>query len=370
MIKSIPIRIFELIIRGDRLTSSDYEVLANGSRNSSDCQWSLDIHASDLNAFSEIVDQRSQLLRSVYPKISQVLATHNIQIDPPSALLPLLWHYWLPLAQSLANQQEKIGRTFIQGLLGCQGTGKTTLGIVLNVLLRHLGKTLLSISLDDLYKTYADRQKLRDRRPDLIWRGPPSTHDVDLGTQVLHQLRNRPLGRSQPIKIPRFDKSLHHGAGDRTDPEISYEADIVLFEGWFVGMRPLPISAFRNFVPPILSESDREFALECNADLYNYLPLWEYLDRLIVLVPENYNYSLEWRIEAEHKLIAAGKSGLNDQEITQFVEYFWKALHPELFMSRMIHQAKGNSFADLVVEISRSHLPIKIINKNLYSIRI
>ena len=359
MLKTIPIKIFELIIRGDRLSSSDYELLVNKLRFNNEYLWALDIDDSGLNTFNEIIDLRSQFLRSVYPKISQALVIHNIQIDPPSAMLPLLWHYWLPLAQSLANQQEKIGRTFIQGLLGGQGTGKTTLGIVLNILLRHLGKTFLSISLDDLYKTYADRQKLRDRSPDLIWRGPPSTHDVDLGIQVLQQLRDRPLNIRQPIETPRFDKSLHNGAGDRTAPEISDAADIVLFEGWFVGMRPLPISAFRNFVPPILSECDRKFALECNANLDNYLPLWEYLDRLIVLVPEDYNYSLQWRIEAEHKLIATGKSGLNDQEITQFVEYFWKALHPELFMPRMI---EGSS-VDLVVEISRSHIPTRIYAK-------
>jgi D-glycerate 3-kinase len=363
MIENIPIRIFELIIRGDRLSSSDHDLLTNEIRINNGVFCGSDVNNLVLSGFNEIVDQRSQLLRSIYPKISQVLVLHNIQIDPPDAILPILWHYWLPLAQSLAIQQEKIGRTFIQGLLGGQGTGKTTLGIVLDVILRHLGKTFLSISLDDFYKTYADRQKLRDRNPDLIWRGPPSTHDVDLGIQVLQKLRNRPLNIRQPIEIPRFDKSLHNGSGDRTAPEISYKADIVLFEGWFVGMRPLPISAFRNFVPPILSECDRDFALECNANLDNYLPLWKYLDCLIVLVPEEYNYSLQWRIEAEHKLMALGKSGMSDQEVTQFVEYFWKALHPELFMPRMITQDYGGSYADLVVEISRSHLPTRIYAK-------
>ena len=360
MIENIPIRILELIIRGDSLASADYKLLVNELRKNNDCFGGLSIDSKDLNSFNKTVAQRSQLLRLVYPEILETLAFHNIQIDPPSATLPMLWHYWLPLAQSLANQQEKIGRTFIQGLLGGQGTGKTTLGIVLNILLRHLGKTFLSISLDDLYKPYADRQKLRDRRPELIWRGPPSTHDVDLGIQVLQQLRDRQPENPQLIEIPRFDKSLHNGTGDRTKSEISSGADIVLFEGWFVGMRPLPISAFHNFIPPILSEGDREFALESNANLYNYLPLWEYLDSLIVLVPEDYNFSLQWRIEAEHKLIATGKTGMSDREITKFVEYFWKALHPELFMPRIIDKTYRSSSADLVIEISRSHLPTRI----------
>jgi D-glycerate 3-kinase len=363
MFGNLPTRIFELIIRGDRLSSADHELLVDDLRKNNDLFHVLDIDTKNLKLIAEIIDLRSQLLRSVYPEISQSLAPYNVQLDPPSLIFPLLWHYWLPLAQRLAQQQEKIGRTFIQGLLGGQGTGKTTLGIVLNILLPHLGKTFLSISLDDIYKPYADRQKLRERRPDLIWRGPPSTHDIDLGIEVLQQLRDRTPEDLPAIFIPRFDKSLHNGAGDRTDPEIFYNADIVLFEGWFVGMRPLPISAFRNFVPPILSECDRDFALECNANLYNYLPLWEYLDSLIVLVPEDYQYSIQWRREAERKLVNSGKTGMSDEEITQFVEYFWKALHPELFMPRMIDRDYGSSCADLVIEISRSHLPTRIYAK-------
>jgi D-glycerate 3-kinase len=381
MLENALIRIIEQLTKGDRLSDLEREWLVHDLQNTAYSLSRLDLKISDLeisSKLSRLIDERSLFLRLAYPEILQILITHNIKLDPPSLIFPILWHYWLPLAQHLSNQQSQIGRTFIQGLMGGQGTGKTTLGLVLKILLRHLGKTFLSISLDDLYKTYSDRQKLRDRRPQLIWRGPPNTHDIDLGIEVLHKLRDRHPVHPQPISIPRFDKSLYNGAGDRTAPEISYGADIVLFEGWFVGMRPLPISAFRNFVPPILSESDREFALECNANLYDYLPLWDYCDRLIVLKPEDYQYSLQWRIEAEHKLIDSGKTGMGDAEITQFVEYFWKALHPELFMPQMVGQMISSrdrllgeqilgdrAYADLIVEISRSHLPTRIQQKLL-----
>ena len=354
MTEKVLINILELIVQDKHLSKFDYAQLKQDLVETRDRLQVLDF--KNLSA-EEVIEQRSQLLRLAYREISESLAIFNIQIDPPSLIFPLLWHYWLPLAQRLANQQQQIGRSLIQGLLGGQGTGKTTLGCVLNILLRHLGKTLLSISLDDFYKTYAERQKLRDHSPALIWRGPPNTHDIDLGIQVLQQLRDRSPDNPKAIAIPRFDKSLHNGAGDRIAPETSDGADIILFEGWFVGMRPLPITAFQNFVSPILSESDREFALECNANLYNYLPLWEYLDSLIVIKPEDYNYSYQWRIEAEHKLIAAGQTGMSDQEITQFVEYFWKALHPELFMPRII---SDRTSVDLIIEISRSHLPTRI----------
>ncbi|NUN65390.1 glycerate kinase [Pseudanabaena biceps] len=355
MRENIPIRIFELLIQGDRLSPSDNDLLITYSRKNNN-------HFQGLNShILEVIAQRSHLIYLAYPDILKNLAIHHIQIDPPETILAILWNYWLPLAQSLAHQQQKIGRTFIQGLLGGQGTGKTTLGIILEILLRHLGKKFLSISLDDLYKTYADRQKLRDLCPQIIWRGPPITHDIKLGIQTLQQLRNCLTNNDQPIAIPRFDKSMHNGAGDRAESLFVTNVDIVLFEGWFVGMRPLPISAFHNFAPPIVSESDRKFALQCNAELANYLPLWEYLDSLIVLKPEDYHYSLQWRREAEHKLFASGKSGLSDAEITQFVEYFWKALQPELFMPPMLDRA------DLVVEISRSHLPTKIYSNDSFA---
>jgi len=385
MVKNQLIRIIELIGQGDRLSEQDDNLLRQDLLKTNNCLQAIDRSALsdlELHEINAIIRQRSHLLQLAYPEISQAIAKQNIQLDHPSDIFTLLWYYWIPLARKLAHQQQKLGRPLIQGLLGGQGVGKTTLGLILNILLKHLGKTFLSISLDDFYKTYADRQKLRERRPDLIWRGPPSTHDVDLGIQVLHQLRDRNPEQPQPIAIPRFDKSLHNGAGDRIDPEISYGADIVMFEGWFVGMRPLPISAFRNFIPPILSESDREFALECNANLYNYLPLWDYLDSLIVLVPEDYQYSLQWRLEAEHKLIASGKTGMSDREVTQFVEYFWKALHPELFLPRLLgHHTTSDRLlgepispispitsdhirvdppVDLAIEISRSRLPQSI----------
>ncbi len=75
------------------------------------------------------------------------------------------------------------------------------------------------------------------RNPRLRWHGPPGTHDMDLGLTVLDQ-----ICQAQPhetVAVPRFDKPLHGGEGDRVAPEFFQGVDIVLFEGWFLGMRPL-----------------------------------------------------------------------------------------------------------------------------------
>lgn len=252
--------------------------------------------------------------------------------------LETLWNLWLPLAIQLAKKREKLNRPLIQGILGVQGTGKTTLAKILILILAKIGYQTISISLDDLYKTYSDRQQLQQQDPRLIWRGPPGTHDVELGIELLDKFRyNSP---QQLIEIPRFDKSLFAGAGDRIKPEVVSNIDLVLFEGWCVGVRPIDSAIFDFPLPPIISETDRKFAKDINSKLQDYLPLWQRLDSLIVLYPTDYRVSKQWRLQAEKESIATGKSGMSDEEIEQFVEYFWKALHPELFVKPLLDNSE------------------------------
>ena len=297
----------------------------------------------------EVIQERSHLLRSVYPAFSQFCQT-TLHLEP-SQLLETLWNLWLPLAMQLASYRKVQSKPLIQGILGGQGTGKTTLAAILTLILSQLGYRTLSLSLDDLYKTYSDRLALREQDPRLVWRGPPGTHDIQLGLTVLDCLR-QPNSLLIPIQVPRFDKSAWGGAGDRRAPEIVQGVDIVLFEGWFVGVRPINPSAFDTAPPPIVTATDREFARDMNALLSDYLPLWERLDRLILLYPDDYRRSLEWRRQAEHQMIAAQNKGMTDAQINQFVEYFWRALHPDLFIKPLVNHP---TCVDLVIEINLDH---------------
>ncbi len=296
----------------------------------------------------EVLLARSHLLRSVYPGLSQFCQnTHHLE---QRQLLSTVWNLWLPLAMQLVSYRQQLGRPLIQGILGGQGTGKTTMSAILTLIISHLGYRTLSLSLDDLYKTYSDRLALREQDPRLVWRGPPGTHDIQLGLTVLDQLLTSV--RATPIQVPRFDKSAWGGAGDRREPEVVEGADIVLFEGWFVGVRPLNPAAFDTAPPPIVTATDREFARDMNAQLKDYLPLWERLDRLMLLYPGDYHLSLEWRRQAEHQMIAAQGKGMTDAEVEQFVEYFWRSLHPELFIKPLTNHP---NWVDLVIEINPDH---------------
>jgi D-glycerate 3-kinase len=299
----------------------------------------------------QVVGERSRLLHNFYPKFEPFSRDRLGSIACP---LSLLWYLWLPLSQQLANQRRQLKHLLVQGILGGQGTGKTTLATILTLILEHLGYRVCSLSLDDLYKTYAERLQLQQTDPRLRWRGPPGTHDIELGLNVFQQLRSTPV---QPVLLPRFDKSAYQGAGDRTEPEWVTGIDIILFEGWFVGMQPIDPKLFDKAPPPVCTAADRDFARDCNARLAAYLPLWQQIDQIMVLLPSDYCFSQQWRQQAEQQMQTSGRLGMSDAEIAEFVKYFWRSLHPDLFIRSLLEQTDT---INLVIEINADHLPEKI----------
>lgn len=313
-----------------------------------DCDRAQALHLP-ISQVNELVHSQWQLLRRVYPHLQQHYSPLTHGLVDESDLCLALWTLWMPLARLMSLWRQQLNRSLIIGIVGGQGTGKTTLSSLISLLLNHMGYATLSISLDDLYKTYADRQRLQQQDPRLKWRGPPGTHDVLLGIQTLDQLRS---GHPRLIAIPRFDKSAYGGIGERKSPDYVSNVEIVLFEGWFVGAQPINPDKFIDAPDPIRTEQDRQFARDMNDQLREYLPLWERIDRLLVLNPVDYRLSMQWRQQAEHERIAAGGRGMNDDEIEQFVRYFWQALHPELFITPLV---QPNSRADLVLDINPDH---------------
>jgi D-glycerate 3-kinase len=275
------------------------------------------------------------------PQLKSFFADRHMPETGPNNWIEPLSNVWFPLAQQIIAWREyQADPTLIVGFLGGQGSGKTTLTALLCLLLEHQGYTAMSWSLDDLYLPYADRQLLEKRDPRLSRRGPPGTHDVELGIQVLDKFK----AQETTIDVPQFDKSLFQGAGDRTGFKTYAPVDFVLFEGWFVGSRPI--------APSLL---DHDFARDMNIALEAYLPLWERLDRLVVLELSDYRLSKQWRKQAEQLMRSQGKPSMSDQAIDDFVEYFWKALHPELFVTPLTQNPER---ADWVIEIGIDHLPL------------
>ena len=328
-------------LAGQRLSDLQQQQLAAALSN----LWQIADFSADP---SSLLDRQLQQFQQLYPALD---AFCQLTLGWPCPL-DLLWRLWLPLANQIAGwRQMQPNRTLMLGIVGLQGTGKTTLTLILAEILRIWGLRVCSLSIDDFYKTYAERQQLQRDDPRFRWRGPPGTHDLELGLSVLQTLRDH-----QPTAVPRFDKSAQQGAGDRSQSDWVIAVDLVLFEGWFVGLRPIDPACFEQAPPPIQTAADRDFAREVNRRLADYLPLWAELDRLVLLYPSDYRFSQQWRQQAEQQLIARGKPGMAAAEVDAFVEYFWRALHPALFLPPLLDSGD----LDLVIQVNSDRQPAQI----------
>lgn len=318
--------------------------------------WLIDVTRED-HLRTAALGMTEATLRGQLHQQVEFLATHyqsfeqfcHDQLGLRQHLLWNLWQVWLPLALGLRQKQQQKGAPFIQGIVGLQGTGKTTLTAILTWLMAQWGYNCVSLSLDDLYLSHAQRLRLREENPRLRWRGPPGTHDVTLGRSFIQ--RFQALGTDpQPLWVPRFDKSLQGGSGDRTAPEaVMPPVDILLFEGWFVGILPRQDWPAPEALPSLLQDPEAyKFGMQCNQQLSAYLPLWEQLDQLLILYLADFTVSRVWRQEAEEKLRDHYHGGMDVAEIDRFVTYFWQALHPDLFLKPLISEPGS---AQMVIEI-------------------
>ncbi len=214
MNKSVFIDILAKLIKEIELSFNDQELLKNYQLNQN--------YPFSFTKNQILYEQKISLFPSVSTELFALLQKLKCYNFDDS--IHAFWFFWLPVALELAQYQQKNPYPLLVGILGGQGTGKTTLTSILQLIWQHLDISSVALSLDDLYKTYHDRTQLLKKDSRLIWRGPPATHDVELGIKIISQLQQR----LYPVSIPRFDKSLFNGQGDRSMYEKVNRGDIII----------------------------------------------------------------------------------------------------------------------------------------------
>ena len=101
--------------------------------------------------------------------------------------------FYLPLSEWIYSIYKKDNKTKIIGLSGGQGAGKSTItGILKFILKKKYGLELCVFSIDDFYKTKAERKKMsKNVHPLFFTRGVPGTHDVNLIKKTLTDLKKK-----------------------------------------------------------------------------------------------------------------------------------------------------------------------------------
>lgn len=211
-------------------------------------------------------------------------------------------------------------RPFVLGLCGAQGSGKSTLAAAIAA---HVPRTAV-LSLDDLYRTHAERAALAaEIHPLLATRGVPGTHDVDLGLATFAA-----LDEGAPVRLPRFDKAADERIDARLWPTSPERPALIVFEGWCVGARPQTAEAL---VEPInATERDHDpfgqWRRYVNASLAGaYQRLFARIDHLVLLRAPSWDRVFDWRLQQEHVLRRTGSEGvgvMTDDAVRTFVSHY------------------------------------------------
>lgn len=265
----------------------------------------------------------------------------------PETRFALLDDYF---ARAIIGHRPK-RRTALVGLAGPQGCGKSTSAARMVERLRSKGVSALACSLDDFYLTAAERGRLaRDIHPLLATRGVPGTHDIDLLQRTLTALRQAGPGDRTPL--PTFDKI----ADDRKPPDSwpLHEGicEVVLLEGWCVGVRAEPESRLATALNALERDDDPggDWRRYVNEALAGYAPLFASIDLQILYRSPDFAIVHRWRDEQEEKMARSqGRERLMDAEqISRFIAHY----------ERLTRWMMDDEPADIVIDLDESRAPI------------
>lgn len=237
-----------------------------------------------------------------------------------------------PLLEQLSRRATAGARPVV-GLNGPVGAGKSTLCQWLQREAGRRGLQLAVASIDDFYLPWGERQRRLAGNPFGVSRVPPGSHDTGL---LLHCLNDWRSGGS--LRLPRFDKTLRGGQGDRSG-EVWMQAQALVLEGWLVGCQPLdplhltPVLAAWPGPEALreLTAEAREWLPRWNDALRAYTAAWQQLDDLWLLRPCDWSYPRRWRFQAEARQRRQGGAWLSGQELEALVQASVCCLPPGLY---------------------------------------
>lgn len=235
------------------------------------------------------------------------------------------WYH--PLCEQIISLISSHKKPLIMGINGCQGSGKSTMvDFIANSLQQSHQLNVVCLSLDDFYYDQKKRSELAEVfHPLLSTRGVPGTHDTQLLTRVLNDLI-----QGKATHIPRFNKATDNPLPQQEWTLVTEAVDVILMEGWCWGVKPqaaIDLPAPVNDLEKLRDQSYvwREYVNQQLAS--HYLPLYDLMDKWLMLKAPSFEQVLNWRWQQEQKLIEQStdqdqSAVMTKHQITHFISYF------------------------------------------------
>ena len=289
--------------------------------------------------------------QKIKKKYLRFLKSQEVMSEPFRDKIGQLKKFYLPISKMINEEYSKNKKTKVIGLSGGQGSGKSTISNILKILLKE-GFNLETVifSIDDFYKTYKERKLMSKKISSLfLTRGVPGTHD----TTMLHNcIRNLKKRKFKKIMIPKFDKSIDDRSSKSKWVKVNKKPNIVIFEGWCVGVEPQKKKDLIVPVNKLEKEKDKKriWRSRVNKELMvNYRKIFSLVDKLIFLKVPNLKYVVKGRLLQEKKLRITSKvkKTMTDQEIKNFIMFY------ERITKQMLKNL--NEKSDTVINIDKKH---------------
>ena len=284
-------------------------------------------------------------------KYLKFLKSQEIMSEPFRDKLGQLNKFYLPIGKMINEEYLKNKKIKIIGLTGGQGSGKSTISKILKIILNE-GFSLNTVifSIDDFYKTFKERKLMSKKiSPLFLTRGVPGTHDTRM---LLSCIKNLKKNKFKKIIIPKFDKSIDNRSSKNKWIKVSKKPNVVIFEGWCVGVTPQKKKDLIVPINKLEKEKDKKriWRSKVNKELIGkYQKIFSFIHKLIFLKVPSFKYVFKWRLLQEKKLriTSKGKKTMTDKEIENFIMLY------ERLTKHMLKNLYRKS--DTIINIDKKH---------------